>query len=295
MERALRAAIVTGADHHYFNLMQELLRALSPAPAGMSYDLCVLDFGLEKEERVYVASLGAQIMQPTWWFDVPDNLRLQRNLGYAARPVLPSYFPGYDVYIWLDADISVQNGQFIKAFMDAAIAGDLAIVEEKDRSYRTEPYAWKWHVGNGFRCFGLVDGLKFSLARPVNAGAFALLANAPHWSVWQERYRAAVRRADRANLDQHALIAALNFDGLAVRYLDSSYNWICMRSQPLWDEDRKVFCRPYAPFDPISVLHLAGRQKTGLREIKTLGGDVKRMALTYAGSPAPIVDEAIAC
>jgi len=286
----LRAAIVTGADHGYFCLMLELLRSLAHSPGDVSYDLCVLDFGLEREEKAEVVALGARIMQPTWWFDAPDQLRLQRYLGYAARPMIPSYFPGYDTYIWLDADISVQDGRFTSTFIEAAQHGDLAVVEEADPSYRIELYALKWHLGNGFRCFGLADGLKFGLARAINTGAFALRADAPHWSVWQERYRSAVLCANRANLDQHSLMATLCLDGLPARYLDSRYNWICTRSQPLWDDDREVFCRPYAPFDPISVLHLAGRQKTGLWDIKTLNGDVKQMVLTYANPEPPFAE-----
>jgi hypothetical protein len=289
----LRTAIVTGADHGYFHLMQELLQTLASSRIAWSYDLCVLDLGMKEDELAALAQLDAQISRPSWWFDAPDHLMTQRNLGYGARPMLPAFFPGYDMYLWLDADISVQDGRFASAFIDAAKTGDLAIVEETDPSYRTELYALKWHVGNGFRCFGLIDGLTFNLARPINAGAFALRADAPHWSAWQDRYRHAVMRAKRANLDQHALTAVLCLDGLKARYLDSTHNWICTRSQPLWDEDRQVFCRPVHPFDPISVLHLAGREKRGLREIKTLNGDIKHMALTYAPCREPLPDAPI--
>lgn len=281
----LRAAIVTGADHGYFPLMHALLRSLARRPTEPACDLLVLDFGLKPENIAAIELLGAKVLRPTWWFDVPAPLRSLRNLSYAARPMIPDYFPGYDVYLWLDADMSVQDGRFVADFLRSARSGVLAIAEEKDPAYRTELYALKWHIGNAFRCFGFKDGLRLCLGKPINSGAFALLADAPHWTAWQRRYRQAVTAARRANLDQHALCATLSLDGLPASYLDSTHNWICARRQPLWDEDRQVFCRPLPPFQPIHVLHLAGRQKKGLREIRTLAGGVRSMPLAYTLQP----------
>ncbi|MDH3660238.1 MAG: glycosyltransferase [Alphaproteobacteria bacterium] len=278
----MRAAIVTGADHGYFPLMHALLRTLAGARIAFDARLLVLDFGLKPLEIATIQGLGAEVVQPSWWFDVPTALRNPRNLGYAARPMIPAFLPGYDVYLWLDADISVHNGQFVADFLDAAANGALAVVKEADPAYRTELYALKWRVGNAFRCFGLADGLRLCLGRQINSGAFALRADAPHWAAWRRHYQRAVTRAGRANLDQHALMATLCLDGLPASYLGSSLNWICSRAQPIWDDHRKVFCRPLPPFEPISVLHLAGRHKRGVRDIQTLAGGVKSMPLSYA-------------
>ncbi len=280
----MQAAIVTGADHGYFPLMHALLQTLNRTISDSACRLLVLDFGLMPDERAAVEALADTVVRPEWWFAVPEHLRLPRNLGYAARPKIPDYFPGYDVYLWLDADISVQDGLFAEAFLRAAEEGALAIVEETDPSYRTELYALKWRIGNAFRCFGPLGGLRLCLGRQINSGAFALRGDAPHWQTWQRQYQRAVKRAGRANLDQHALTATLRLDGLPASYLSSTHNWICARSQPVWDDLRQSFCRPSPPFEPISVLHLAGRQKEGLHQIKTLAGGTKAMPLSYAGT-----------
>ncbi|NJO38277.1 MAG: hypothetical protein HC871_12585 [Rhizobiales bacterium] len=280
----MRAAIVTGADHGYFPFLHGLLQSLArstPAPAGA---LLVLDFGLRPEEIGAIEGLAHAVVQPWWWFDAPAGLRTPRHLGYAARPMIPSLFPGYDAYLWLDADISVQNGRFAADFFRAADQGALAVVEEADPSYRTELYALRWQLGNAFRCFGFSDGVRLCLGRRINSGAFALRADAPHWQAWQRHYQTAVTRAGRANLDQHALMATLSLDGLPACLLNSSHNWICARSQPLWDDERQVFCRPLPPFEPISVLHLAGRRKERVHAIRTLDGGVRAMPLSYAGA-----------
>ncbi len=278
----MRLAIVTGADHVYFELMHEVLKTLNAADIALDHKLCVLDFGLLPEQIALVEQCHATVVHPEWAFDAPDHLKSRANLGYATRPLLPRLFPGYDMYLWLDADVSVQDGRFISTFATAAMDGSLAIAEEADRAYGIEPYALKWQIGNAFRCFGLRQGLKLCLGRPINSGVFALRANAPHWSAWQMRYQQAVNRAQRVNLDQHALMATLGLDGLPCHYLNSTNNWICARSQPLWDEARQVFCRPCPPYEAISVLHLAGRHKHKLWNIKTLDGSMEPMHLSYS-------------
>ena len=281
----MRLAVVTGADRVYFDLMQELLRTLSHADVDLDYTLCVLDFGLLPEQVAAAEHFHAKVVRPKWLFDAPDAIKTEANLGYATRPVLPQCFPGFDIYLWLDADVSVQDGSFIPTFVSAAADGRLAIAEEVDPSYRLEFYAFKWQVGNAFRCYGLRGGAGLCMGRPINSGVFALRADAPHWSVWRQRYQQAVTRAHRANLDQHALMAALYLDHMPCRYLASTYNWICTRSQPLWDEARQVFCRPLAPFEKINVLHMAGRHKDKLWAIKTRAGTVQEMRLSYSAEP----------
>lgn len=286
----MRLAVITGADSVYFDLMHKLLRTLSSAKTKLTYELGVLDFGLSPEQVAIAESYGASVIRPDWAFDASESLKTEANLGYATRPVLPRYFPGHDMYLWLDADISVQDGRFLSTFASAASDGSLAIAEEVDRSYRLEPYALKWQIGNAFRCFGLWDGARLCMSRPINSGVFALRADAPHWSRWQARYQQAIDRAGRVNLDQHALMATLYLDEMPCHYLDSTHNWICTRSQPLWDEIGQVFCRPYAPFDKINVLHLAGRDKDKLWNVKTLRGATRTMHLSYSGHQEALLD-----
>lgn len=280
----MRLAVITGADSTYFDLMHSLIRALRGSQSGLDFSLCILDFGLSPEQAAIVERYDAEVRRPDWAFDAPTHLKTRSNLGYATRPVLQHCFPGHDMYVWLDADISVQDDQVVADFAARASDGALAIAQEVDRSYRSEFYAVKWQIGNAFRCFGLRDGLKLCRGRPINAGVFALRADAPHWESWQRRYQQAIHRAGRANLDQHALMAALYLDDMPCHYLDSTHNWICTRSQPLWDEVDNVFRRPYAPFERISVLHLAGRDKDKLCDVQTLRGATRTMRLTYAAS-----------
>ena len=53
-----------------------------------------------------------------------------------ARPFLPRYFPGFDLYFWIDADCWVQQGDAIALFLRAARTGALAAAPEIHRSMR---------------------------------------------------------------------------------------------------------------------------------------------------------------
>ena len=51
------------------------------------------------------------------------------------RPFLKDHFPGYEKYIWLDADTEVLDSQGIKNLIDATEEKDLAISTETNESY----------------------------------------------------------------------------------------------------------------------------------------------------------------
>ena len=51
------------------------------------------------------------------------------------RPFIKDYFPGYEKYIWLDADTYVLQDEFIDNLDQATISKDIAIAPEINESY----------------------------------------------------------------------------------------------------------------------------------------------------------------
>jgi hypothetical protein len=41
---------------------------------------------------------------------------------------------------------------------------------------------------------------------------------------------------------------------------------------PMWNDARDAFCKPYPPYDPIGVLHLAGPGKRRVYHVRRTGG-----------------------
>src|SRR3546814_1053768 len=81
-------------------------------------DIGFFDLGLTAAQRDWVTPRVAKCVVPGWDLDVPETWR-SGKLHYRAltvRPFLPQHFPGYDVYIWIDADVWLQDGRGIELY-----------------------------------------------------------------------------------------------------------------------------------------------------------------------------------
>ena len=86
---------------------------------------------------------GRHLVVPQWDFDFPGRDKLKDGYkALTARPFLPRYFPGFELYFWIDADCWVQQGDAIALFLAAARTGALAVAPEIHRSMRHYHHAW---------------------------------------------------------------------------------------------------------------------------------------------------------
>src|ERR1019366_3197819 len=107
---------------------------------------------------------GAILKEPGWDLDFPGRAALPRHYqAMTARPYLPRHFPGYETYLWIDADAWVQDDAVLDLFIATARRGELAIVPEIDRGYWTihkrpkpwgqnqKAFAWSYGWRAGYR------------------------------------------------------------------------------------------------------------------------------------------------
>jgi len=134
----LSVIIVSAADAKYWELLDDLIRSVRAGELARGFAFGVLDVGLLPEQRRRLEELGVTVAEPGWDFAVPWREKLPDHArSLHARPFLPRYFPGYEIYLWIDADAWVQDDRVLAYFIDAARAGKLAIVPETDRGYWT--------------------------------------------------------------------------------------------------------------------------------------------------------------
>ena len=293
-----RAIIVSGSDSGYFWLLKGLVQSLQAGPFARRLALGVFDLGLTAEERAWLEAQGATLATPAWEVDFPGRERAPGFFrGFFARPFLPRYFPGHDIYVWLDGDTWVQDDSVLPWYLHAAASGRLAMVPEADRSYWTSfkpPKLW----GQNQKCFAWGFGLKagYRLGRnPIlNAGTFALAADAPHWQRWAETHR---RMLNRRRAPWHGDIAkdfafflsdqtALNHVAFGQRQkhtlLPALANWFCGKGTPMWDETRGMLIEPNEPYAPLGIVHLAGKgMKERIWTLDTLQGGKVTSRLTW--------------
>jgi len=252
--------IVTGADHRYAPLMREMIRSVQRFPQSPRIALGVLDCGLDPVDREWCATNGALIVEPGWDVTFGSGVAAAPSFrAMTARPHLRRYFPGYATYIWLDADVWVQDWSAIALLQDAARLGDIALVPEVHRSYRNfRDGRDDFEAANG-RAYADAFGAETAarlIRRPLNnAGVFALTATSPAWERWAALLAEAATRS--ANMiDQIALNVAIHDGGLREIRLPAACNWIAHLATPAWDDERQVFVDPDPPHDVIGILHL---------------------------------------
>jgi len=268
--------------------MIQSVRDLSPAGRVA---LAFFDQGCTAEQVRWVRSRVDHLERPGSepvrrpGVETPDCLN-----GLLARPFLRRYFPGYETYVWIDADAWVQEWRAVELLIQGAERRrGLAIVPEIDRAdhvqYGRRPEAWKrlrsWYAA----AFG-DDVAETLFSYPLlNAGVFALHRDAPHWQVWAE----CLGRAAQHTLitDQLALNVAVYRHGLLehTELLPAWCNWTCHFALPRWDPAAERLVEPYLPHVPIGILHLTMAKHEWCRLTTTTGTDVS-VCLRY---PAGII------
>jgi len=264
--------VITGGDARYEPLIRELvasIRALKPAvedcPIG------VIDAGLTDEQTARLRAEGVQVVTPPWPVDLPDRrLRgrtyLKANL---AKLHLPSYFPDYETVIWIDADAWIQDFAAIELLHRGAAKGRFAIVAQFGRYTETElrlnwlfgPFARvrSIHYKNASRA-GLSGAQCRELAaRPtLNAGAYALRADAPHWASFQAWQTRILKKGRVFTSDQLAMACAVYLDGHPVELLPE---WCNYYGPWRFDPERNELVEFYLPHRRLGVVHMAGEDK----------------------------------
>ena len=99
--------IITAANAEYFELAQGTIESIRQKPQGQGVSMGFFDLGCTPEQLQWLEEQVDIIKQADWEFDFPGRNEAPEYLkGLLARPWLPKYFPGFEIYLWIDADIT---------------------------------------------------------------------------------------------------------------------------------------------------------------------------------------------
>ena len=271
-------AIVSGADFDFFEFLVGLVYSIRDKPQGQGVPLCIFDMGLTAPQRQWLTVQGATIRKPEW----PYKCELSpADRMLVTRPQLPEYFPGYDLYVWVDADAWVQSWDAVEAFCAGAMECGFSVAPERHPSYALTHY---WSVEFAKAWFG--PPRQGTREVPINAGVFAGLARAPHWKAWHRRVADVVERPSfhpqaHFALDQAALGVIIDRDGLPCAYPSERNNFLCNHGTLKISEDGALVLEPYPPYQPLGIVHNAGKEKKRFANFKTPSGARLSRGFTY--------------
>ncbi|MCJ2106009.1 hypothetical protein MKK70_11615 [Methylobacterium sp. E-041] len=274
-----KTIVITGGDEKFYNLMMECILSLNKVGIRSFAEIGVLNQGLSEHSCSCIKAMGIKIANPEWPDFVPSELRNNNQIGLVSRPYLRDLFPGYDIYLWFDADAWAQNSDFYNSYIEGAAREGAAVALENGAGYRKSWREMKWWAGNYISAYGLKTGLNLSFKNSINIGILALKNDAAHWGAWTAQYKSIIDKTGKLNLDQHAFHAAIHLNGFRTKLLPARMNWLPILSAPLVEKGSMVLREPSVNKEVISIIHLAGPDKERTYNLK--GGLDISTSLTY--------------
>lgn len=270
---------ISGSSARYFPFLRDLVTSSEPARRRLGVALGVLDFGMPDDALAWLAGRGAEIVRiRSILAQLPEAQQRTEFLPYVTRPRLADLFPAYERILWFDADTWFQTDDALDPFVEPR--SGLTIVAEVHRSYRFQAWLQAWMIKHFVTGYGPARGLWLHSKPHLNAGAFALPRDAPHWPRWKALYDRAFARTGRAlPHDQFALIQTAYQFERERHILPAMWNWIADRGPPIWDDTAHVFCTPLR--EPIRVMALAGPAKTATYRVPRVGGGFVETRLNF--------------
>ena len=311
--------IASGADAGYFPLLQELIASIAHAAPAQPIPIGVIDGGLTADQVARLSAQGVTVVSAPPFDAVARAVRKRPALAVnLSKLLLDRLFPGYETIVWLDADTWVQDWAAVDLLLGAAQTGALAIVPGSGRAWVRQAEI-RWVLGGLAGGLGQLRSFNFKNARHarlplsvcreigtralLNAGVFALRADAPHWAAmrrWQERI---LRHGKPFTSDQLAMACAIYIDGLPCELLPTWCNYVAPRRV---DPVRAELLEQNYPYRRVGVVHLSAQKAMRLDEgatVPVLGSDGKTyhanlrygifQRMIRAAAPAPAAAAAV--
>jgi hypothetical protein len=264
--------IASASSAEYFHFLQGMVLSVRDKPESKDIHISLYDLGLTDEQRSWLSSYVNNIVKPEWEYGLTakDGMR-DPFRAILAKPLLPKYFPGYDIYMHLDADAWVQDWTAVEMYLKGAQTSALTITPEIHRAYTAN-----YTASHEFRDFivELYGGTwgedyvkKYSYYPILNAGVFAMPKGSPIWGLWAENIQVSLAKSHHHCIEQAALNLAVfehpdrfHFaepDKRNIQFLPATCNWLCHQSLPLYDKINQRFVEPYLPHTPLGIIHRA--------------------------------------
>ena len=266
----MKTAIISGCDNNYFYKYLNLYNSLVDNNCFRYADICFVNISVTNDNLEKISQKTKKIVEPTWDFKIPFKTQEWKKL-LTIRPFFKNYFPGYDNYIWLDADTWVQGNDFISDFENASSLGKISIIPEFDINYEAlkTKYSFKKIFGDFYKARGWSyknlkkyfdkKTLNILHQKPIlNAGIFSIPYSSSIWEKWENEYRKIVENASDdycLNMDQVSLNKVLYNNLDLVNFFGSEYNFLIKNCLPVIDNNGN-YCLKDFPFKKIEILHL---------------------------------------
>ena len=279
--------IISLADANYFELVNELVDSIKNHKQSENVAICIMDAGLKSEQIEILDKKVDIIKKAEWDIEVSSSKVKDKEWlkSQVSRAFLPKYFPGYEKYLWIDADAWVNSWYAIELYFKGCEKKKLSIATSADRAYgrvlradwffksfaRIKSQNYKHAKSSGF---SEKIARRVALKPHLNIGVFALELDAPHWDVWQKNLKKALSSGKIWGSEQIAMNITIYNDNLDVEILPAYCNWTLIEALK-FDEKKNTLVEPYLPNHEIGIVHFAGKNNDQIRNNKEFISKIK--------------------
>jgi hypothetical protein len=283
----MKTIICTAANQPFASLAMDLVNSIRNKPASADVAIGMLDTGLTETAANQFRREVDHLVEPGWDLNFaalqradnrhPNQKWLSDSQGYqamTARPWLPKHFPGYDIYIWIDADCWLQEWTVIDLLQRGARDGSICITAELDRAYiqfydqgKLTDWANRVHE----MLFGDDVARQLRNFPVLNSGVFALRGDSPLWARWHEAMVEGFSREYDFYAEQFGLNRVVYLEDFPRNILPATCNWLANRAVILFDEKTNTFVEPNLPYQPLGIIHLSGDSKNKDHRLRMIG------------------------
>ena len=282
-----KKTIVALADSNYYEMLDELINSIQRFPQSKDVSICILDAGLNNEQKTKIEKKVYKLKKAEWNINVPKYKTFGKEWlkSQVSRAFLPSYFPEFDKYLWIDCDAWVNSWECIDLYFRACDNGKLGITQTMGPGYKIMSKV-TWFFGGlakiksqnykHARSSGINenDSRKIAFAPHINIGVFSLEKNSPCWKVWQKNLEKTLSKGKVFGSEGLAINLSVYVDNVDTEFLPLNCNWILSNLLPKYDTDKNTFVEPNLPHYEIGIMHLAAGIWVGDKDMR-LNKDLK--------------------
>ena len=262
--------IVSLADANYFPLLEELIDSIKRFQESENIAICILDAGLNDDQKKILANKVDEIKSAEWDIKVPNHKINGKEWlkSQVSRAFLPRYFPNYEKYLWIDCDAWVNDWQSIDLYFRACDNGKLGITQTLGPGYKiTSKVNWLFGKLAIIKSQNFKHAIKskipydkarkLAFAPHINIGVFSLEKESKGWSTWQNNLEKTLKAGNIFGSEGLAINMSVYIDNLETEFLPLNCNWITGNLLPKYDQKQSTFVEPYLPNYKIGIMHLA--------------------------------------
>jgi hypothetical protein len=285
------SVIVTAANADFYQLVTDTVASIRDKPQGRCIPIVIFDLGLTDVQRETLRHRDVAFISPGWDYAF-EMAPPEWFKAMTARTRLPNWVPGFDRYIWIDADAWLQRWDTIEILLAAAEKHGFAVVAESDRAYSDVQAATQegrpistlqTRINNLRGYFDDDIAKRVGQFAALNCGVFGARADSAIWTVWPRLMETALRSRRMESLffaEQTAMNVALLSGEVPFARLPAIHNWLVTGAMPRVDSAGQLV-HPDFPHEPLGIVHRAAHTKTLQLQLRDIDGHDTRIGLGY--------------